>query len=142
MYAPTRTSPLRWPACLLALLFCLLLVARTAVADGRQPDWVEHGTDGQTQVHLYFFWSENCPHCLAAHPFIEAIPQQRPWVVLHALEVSRNEENARHFVNMVESLGQRAEAVPTLIACGWLEVGWQDEASSGARLLAALDACR
>lgn len=118
MYAPTRTSPLRWPACLLALLFCLLLVARTAVADGSQPDGVEHGADGQTQVHLYFFWSENCPHCLAAHPFIEAIPQQRPWVVLHALEVSRNEENARHFVNMVESLGQRAEAVPTLIACG------------------------
>jgi len=142
MCAPTRTSPLRWPACLLVLLFCLLLVARTAVADGSQPDGVEHGADGQPQVHLYFFWSENCPHCLAAHPFIEAIPQQRPWVVLHALEVSRNEENARHFVNMVESLGQRAEAVPTLIACGWLEVGWQDEASSGARLLAALDACR
>ena len=142
MYAPSRSPPLRWPICLLTLLLCLLLAGRSLAADGDQTPWTERGTDGETQVHLYFFWSENCPHCLAAHPFIEAIPQQRPWVILHALEVSGSEENARHFIDMTERLGQRAEAVPTLIACGWLEVGWQDEASSGARLLAVLDACR
>lgn len=141
MNAPYHPSPLRRIACLLALFVCLLLAGRALAADG-QPLWIEGGADGETQVHLYFYWSENCPHCLAAHPFIDAIPQQRPWVILHALEVSRSEENARQFMTMAESLGQRAEAVPTLIACGWLEVGWQDEATSGSRLLAALDACR
>jgi hypothetical protein len=142
MRAPARISSLRWPACLLALLTCLLLAGQALAAEGDQALWVERGADGETQVHLYFYWSETCPHCLAAHPFIDAIPQQRPWVIVHALEVSGSEENTRHFMHMAERLGQRAEAVPTLIACGWLEVGWQDEASSGARLLATLDACR
>jgi hypothetical protein len=142
MCAPARISSLRWPAWLLALFIGLLVASRALAAEGDRPLWVDRGNDGETQVHLYFYWSESCPHCLAAHPFIEAIPQQRPWVIVHALEVSRSEDNARHFMHMAERLGQRAEAVPTLIACGWLEVGWQDEASSGARLLAALDACR
>ena len=142
MHASARISSLRWPAWLLALFIGLLVASRAVYAEGDHPLWVERGNDGEPQVHLYFYWSENCPHCLAAHPFIEAIPQQRPWVIVHALEVSGNEDNARHFMHMAERLGQRAEAVPTLIACGWLEVGWQDEATSGVRLLAALDACR
>lgn len=146
MHEPCRTSPPLWPTRLLLvvalLLLSLLPADRALAAEGGQPPWVERGADGETQVHLYFYWSETCPHCLAAHPFIAAIPQQRPWVIVHALEVSRHADNARHFSAMAERLGQRAEAVPTLIACGWLEVGWQDAASSGARLLAVLDACR
>jgi hypothetical protein len=93
-------------------------------------------------VHLYFFWSETCPHCLEAHPFIEAIPSERPWVIVHSLEVARQRDNARLFIALAESLGQTAEAVPALIACGVMEVGWDDTASTGAVLLRRLDACR
>lgn len=103
---------------------------------------VEQGVDGGKQVHLYFFWSETCPHCIEARPFVEAIPRDRRWVVLHSFEVSRNRENARRFGEIAGSVGQRAEAVPTMIFCGRMEVGWQDAATSGAQLLSALDACR
>lgn len=118
--------------------FCLLI----RPAGASQPAWVEPTEDGLSRVHLYFFWSETCPHCLEAHPFIEAIPRQRPWVVLHSLEVSGSRENSRRFALMAESLGHRVEGVPTVMFCGRMEVGWQDDASSGANLLRALDECR
>ncbi|MDO8932211.1 MAG: thioredoxin family protein [Rhodocyclaceae bacterium] len=120
------------------LLGCLLL----ATAAFAQTAWVESGSDGEPRVHLWFFWSETCPHCREAHPFIEAIPRERPWVVLHSLGVSRSRDNAQRFVDMAKELGQQAAAVPTLMFCGRMEVGWQDAATSGARLLQALDACR
>ncbi len=121
-------------------LIWLCLLTGTAVAG--PPAWVEAGGDGLARVHLYFFWSEACPHCQEARPFIEAIPGQRPWVVPHSLEVSRNRDNSRRFVELAESLGQRAEGVPTLMFCGRMEVGWRDDATSGANLLRALDECR
>ena len=104
--------------------------------------WIEQGSDGEARVHLYFFWSETCPHCLEAHPFVEAISVERPWVKLHALEVSRNRDNARRFEAMAEAVGGRIEGVPTLIFCGRMLVGWQDAATTGTALLADLDACR
>ena len=114
----------------------------TGPALAESASWIEQGSDGEARVHLYFFWSETCPHCLEAHPFVEAIPVERPWVKLHALEVSRNRDNARRFEAMAEGVGEPIEGVPTLFFCGRMEVGWQDAATTGAALLAALDACR
>ncbi len=124
-----------WP-CVLA---AWLLIATAAFAQG---PWIEQDASGHVRVHLYFFWSETCPHCLEARPFVEAIPTERPWVILHSLEVARHPENARRFIALAESIGQTAEAVPTLIACGALEVGWDDAARTGAALLRRLDECR
>jgi hypothetical protein len=126
-------------SCWLAALAAWLVLLGPAFG---QTAWVEPGADGGPRVHLWFFWSETCPHCQQARPFVEAIPRQRPWVVLHALEVSRHRDNAQRFVHMAAELGQPAEAVPTLIWCGRMEVGWQDAATSGARLVEALDECR
>jgi hypothetical protein len=123
----------------LGALAAWLLIASAAFA---QDPWIETDADGNVQVHLYFFWSTTCPHCLKARPFVEAIPTERPWVIVHSLEVSRQRENARRFVTLAESLGQTAEAVPTLIACGVMEVGWDNAASTGAALLRRLDECR
>ena len=117
-------------------------VAQEAGLAGGLPAWVDTGSDGARRVHLYFFWSEACPHCQAAHPFVSALAQQRPWVIVHALEVSRSRANARQFEALAAALGQPVEGVPTFIFCGRMEVGWQDEATSGEQLLAGLDACR
>ena len=119
-----------------------LLIAMIASAASAQDPWVETDADGKVRVHLYFFWSETCPHCLKTRPFVEAIPLERPWVILHSLEVSRQRENAKRFIALTESLGQTAEAVPALIACGVMETGWDDAASTSAALLRRLDDCR
>ena len=120
----------------LGVLAAWLLIA----AAFAQPLWVENNAAGETRVHLYFFWSETCPHCLEARPVVEAIPTVRPWVDVHSLEVTRHPENARRFVALAQSLGQIASAVPALIACGVMETGW--DAATGAALLRRLDECR
>lgn len=120
-----------------AALACI--AANAVAADTR---WIESDADGARRVHLYFFWSESCPHCREARPFVEAIPRQRPWVSVHALEVSGDRDNARRFVTMARELGHVAEAVPTFMVCGEMAVGWEDAPSSGGALLDRLDACR
>lgn len=126
-----------WALGCAALLLSLL--APRAAADAT---WIEPGVDGRPAVHLYFFWSLTCPHCLEARPFVEAIPAGRPWVKLHSLELSRHPEHVRHYVALADQLGQSAQYVPALLFCGRMQTGWDDDASSGQELLAALDACR
>ncbi len=120
--------------------FCLLM--SPAVAG--QPAWVEAGGDGLARVHLYFFWSETCPHCQEARPFVEAIPRERPWVRLHSLEVSRQSGQLPAVSSRwPQSLGPAAEAVPTLIVLrphGSGLAGRRDIRRR--RLLRALDDCR
>ena len=130
---------MRRSAAWLTGLAAWLLIAGAAL--GQNP-WVENDADGNARVHLYFFWSQTCRHCEAARPFVEAIARERPWVIVHSLEVSRNRDNAQRFIDLAESLGQAAEAVPTFIACAHMEVGWDGADSTGAALQQRLDTCR
>jgi glutaredoxin len=126
--------------CGLLFLLCLTLLAPLAA---RADDtWIVTGTDGTPQVQLYFFWSLSCPHCTAAHPYIEAIPQARPWVKLHALELSRHPENVQEYEAMARALGEEAASVPAWLFCGEMHVGWGDDATTGATLRRRLDDCR
>ena len=123
------------------LRFLIVLGALLAAFSARAEDlWVTIGADGQPRIQLYFFWSQTCPHCLAAHPHIDALPQARPWVEVQALEVSRQPENVRRFEQMAASLGEEAAGVPSFFFCGQMMVGW--DASVGALLEQGLDACR
>ena len=116
----------------------VLLFAAPAFADnpGLQP-----GVDGQPQVQLYFFWSLTCPHCTAAHPHIRAIPETRPWVRLHELELSRQPENVARFQALASQVGGEAAAVPSFLFCGEMLSGWDSPQTTGAELLRGLDAC-
>jgi hypothetical protein len=125
-----------------ALASALLLLVLLAPGARADTPWIEPGADGQPVVHLYFFWSLACPHCLEARPFIEAIPKSRPWVKLHALELTRHPENVRHYLALADQVGQPAQYVPGLLFCGRMQTGWDDAATSGQALLAELDACR
>ncbi|MDP2133445.1 MAG: hypothetical protein Q8J99_07550, partial [Sulfuritalea sp.] len=124
---------------ILVLLCLTLLAPLTARADDA---WIVTGAEGQPQVQLYFFWSLSCPHCTVAHPYIEAIPQARPWVKLHALELSRHPENVRRYEAMARGLGEDAASVPAVLFCGEMHVGWGDDATTGAVIRQRLDACR
>ena len=123
------------------LLVCLALLAASAPARADDP-WLQRGADGQAEVQLYFFWSLTCPHCTAAHPHVEAIPQARPWVRLHALELSRHPENLGRYEAMARMLGEEAVSVPAMIFCGELHVGWDRDETTGATVRRRLDECR
>ena len=78
----TQAFRMRLTNGLARVLLLLVLLAPGARAD---TTWIGPGADGRPVVHLYFFWSLACPHCLEARPFIESILATRPWVKLHAL---------------------------------------------------------
>lgn len=103
--------------------------------------WTTPSAEGPPQVHLYFFWSMRCPHCLEARPQVEALARDQPWIVLHALEISRNRANAERYMAMAAGLGQQAQSVPGFLYCGQMRVGW-DGTASARDLLRDLAACR
>ena len=123
---------------LLVFVLCLL---PPALVRAEEP-WVTTGPDGQPEVHLYFFWALTCPHCIQAHPAIAAIPKARPWVRLHALELTRHPENARLYQAMAEQVGEEANSVPALLFCGEMQVGWDSDDTTGERIRQRLDACQ
>lgn len=104
--------------------------------------WLATGADGQPEVQLYFFWALTCPHCTEAHPHIEAIARDRPWVRLHALELSRSQENVQLYQDLAGRLGESAASVPAMLFCAEMQVGWDADATTGAFLRQRLDACR
>ncbi|OGS94751.1 MAG: hypothetical protein A3G79_02350 [Gallionellales bacterium RIFCSPLOWO2_12_FULL_57_18] len=126
----------------LLTLITLFLLALSPAASHAGDPWVKPGTDGKPEVQLYFFWSLTCPHCTEAHPYIAAIPQARPWVKLHALELNRSAENVRLYQIMAKQLGEKAVSVPALLFCGEMHVGWADDATTGAMIRQRLDDCR
>lgn len=121
---------------LIAVSFLLLVPVVHA-----QYAWTSTGADGQPEIQLYFFWALNCPHCKQAHPHVEAIPQARPWVKLHMLELSRNRENVRLYEAMARHLNADAASVPAFLFCGEIHVGWDRDATTGALIRQRLDDC-
>jgi len=118
------------------------LIALFSHAGHADDIWLKPGANGQPEVQLYFFWSLTCPHCTEAHPYIEALPEARPWVKLHSLELSRHPENVRQYQSMARQLGEDAASVPALLFCGEMHVGWDDDETTGARIRQRLDDCR
>ena len=119
----------------------LIAAALVAVASRAEVPWIGTGADGQPQVQLYFFWARTCPHCTQARPFIELIPQARPWVKLQVLELTGSLDNVRQYQAMAQALGQEAKLVPALLFCGEMYVGWEDDGTTGALIRQRLDDC-
>ena len=106
------------------------------------PPWTTQDAQGQTEVHLYLFWSLTCPHCLTARPQILKLASQHGWIRLHDHELSENPANVERFIELAKSLGEEAQAVPTLIYCGQMEVGWEDRPTAANEFLSRLESCR
>jgi hypothetical protein len=120
------------------LLSMLLLIAAAAAAE---PQWVTRNAQGGQQVHLWFFWSATCPHCLEAKPVVEAMAARYDWLALHSLELSASRENARRYVEMAAALGEEARSVPGFIVCGRMRVGFDSAATTGSELEQLARAC-
>lgn len=120
------------------LLLTLVLAGSQLRADGSS--WVEQGAQGETLVHLYFFWSQSCPHCQAARPFVSRLPEQLPWLRLHSHDVAMP-EYARKYLQLAETLGGDARSVPGFLFCGRMIVGYHQDADSGQELVNLLKAC-
>lgn len=123
------------------LLLIPLFLAQPAHAQSEAPLWYEVDAAGEIQLHFYFFWSESCPHCLAAHPFVESLPSQYPWLQLHDAELTNYPEHVEQYVQLATALGQDAQYVPAFIFCGTMLTGYDRAETTGQQIQENLEAC-
>lgn len=128
---------------ILALLAALGTAWPAAAAPVGDPwAWTRTTADGSEVVNLYFFWSERCPHCQEARPFIESLQLRHHWLRVYSYEVGGNRDNAARYQALARSLGREASSVPAFVFCGTLAAGWKSVATTGAWLERQLDSCR
>jgi hypothetical protein len=121
--------------------FLGLLLALAALPAPAATAWTDRDAAGAPRVHLYFFWSAACPHCLEAQPFVDGLASRHPWLVLHSHELNASPANAALYVALAEEMGEKAESVPGFLFCGELQTGYRSADSSGAALERALLDC-
>lgn len=140
-YRRTRRR-LRHVLVLAGVLLAAAGVGRESLAADVPDEWVTINAQGQPRVHLWFFWSRQCPHCLDARSYLLQQADDTPWLQLHDLELIRYPENAHLYREMAERLGREARSVPAFLFCGQMEVGWHSAQTTGTRLFEQLTACR
>jgi len=130
---------------LLILLFILLSsVTNSEAVDESTSDktvWYEKDANEQPIIHLYFFWSKKCLHCLKARPDIIDIDSEYPWLKLHSFELVDNQEHVQRFINMSAGFGDEASSVPTFMFCGNLLSGYDSSETTGRLLKSYLLGC-
>jgi len=124
----------------LGLIFCL----NPAVADQQTLPgtiWFKSEQPDKYSIQVYFFWSEKCPHCLDALPFIEELAKNNDDIRLHSLQLIGKEENIRRYQYMAMKLGKSAQAVPAVLFCNSMRTGFDAERSP-AQWISEIDLCR
>jgi rhodanese-related sulfurtransferase/glutaredoxin len=62
-----------------------------------------------TQVRIYEFWGQGCPHCAAAAPFLDSLEEEYEGVELHKYEVYYDVGNQNKQQEVAEALGKGDE---------------------------------
>ncbi|MCW8829362.1 MAG: thioredoxin family protein [Gammaproteobacteria bacterium] len=124
----------------IAALFLLLTVSATAAmgSEAGEIRWFDNDAQGEPTLDLYFFWSNNCPHCQDAKPVVERLAAEYRWLRLHSFEVLGSRENMQRYSRMAGLLGREARSVPAFLFCGQMEVGFDGR---GEMLRQALGEC-
>ena len=103
--------------------------------------WVSNEESEGIKVHLYFFWTETCPHCRDAQPFVKSLTHTMPWLSVHSLPLTGNKLNVRRYIDMAAALGEEARSVPAFLFCDQIVVGYDDEIHTGRFLTQKLQQC-
>jgi hypothetical protein len=139
--ASRATGFRRWWGVLILLMGLVFgLPGASSAADAEPPTTIWHDRDaaGDVRVHLYFFWSDGCPHCRSARHDISEIGEQESWLVVHEYNVTRDADHLQRYRDLAGELGETPRAVPGLAFCRRLIFG----APPSAQLREQLVACR
>ena len=82
--------------------------------------------DPQKQDVFYFFYSDSCPHCHHAMPFIDSLEKEYPDIKFKRLEVSNDEVNFALFNKKMEKLQIKNAGVPLFIFNDKYVVGFKE----------------
>lgn len=113
---------------LLILLLCLsamsLQAATTALGDDT---WYTHDSAGKPVIQLYFYWSNKCPHCAEALPYMDNLTVLRSDLALHSYQLVGEPDNVARYEVMASALGKEARSVPAFFMCNTMLTGFDPE---------------
>ena len=115
--------------------------AENSTSNLNEQVWVENLANGETKLHLYFFWSKKCPHCLEAQPFVEQLPNEFSWLILHSLELSEHPENVEKYASIAKKMNVTRISVPAFVFCGNMVFGYDSDSTTGKYLKSNLQGC-
>lgn len=110
----------------------LLLVVLLPVWDAAQ------ASDG---ARAYVFWRDGCPHCERLRTFLGAHVAAHPEHAVRYFEIGKDGTARDLLVSVSTDLGAERVAVPFTVVGERYFVGYLDDATSGAQIVAALRAC-
>ncbi|MFP4154255.1 MAG: hypothetical protein ACLFSG_01015 [Halothiobacillaceae bacterium] len=119
-----------WIALLCGLVLIPAMVTPTGV-------WA----DAPGRVVLDFYWTEHCPRCRDARPFIAELEARDDWLVVRSHNLSADPEAGARYVAQAAALGEEARAVPAFLFCGAMRVGYDHPEGAGAELVELLSRC-
>ena len=128
---------------ILSVFLIALTLSTSAMAElpGGDSRWFELNKSGSGAVNLYFFWSDRCPHCQEARPFIESLPKLYPWIKVASHDIYDNHANRNKFLSMSQLIGIEPTSVPTFMWCGTQSTGYHSAKTTGNQLLYDLASC-
>ncbi len=92
-----------------------------------------------TDINIYFFWGDGCPHCEKEKPFLDSLILKYPRVKLVEYEVWFSSENQDIFQQFSETLGFDPQGVPVTIIGDRYWIGYRED--NQAEMESALQDC-
>ena len=93
-------------------------------------------------VDVQVFWRAGCPHCEKARTFLQMAAARDPGLRLREYEINESPRNREAFSRAVDYFSVMNPAVPMVIVGDWHWVGYDDDATTGAAIVAAIGVCR
>lgn len=122
------------------LIAALLLAVSATVTAADEVEWFSKGVNGEDRIVLHYFYSDTCPVCTEAKPFIAAL-HEIAWLEVRAFEVSADRDNAIRYRDTAAAIGGQARSVPAYIACGAMLTGYNGPEPTWERLSAVFKRC-
>ena len=83
-----------------------------------------------TEVNIYIFWGEGCPHCAEAKPVLEEIAALDARIGFYDFEVYDHPENLDLFLEFSDAYGVSPQGVPTMFIGEQYWIGYSENIRS------------
>jgi hypothetical protein len=131
--------PIRQLLTLILLLTASLAQATTSALG--DDTWFRYDDTGKPIIQFYFYWSNKCPHCAQALPYVDDLSILRTDIELHSYQLVGEPGNVARYQVMASAMGEEARSVPAFILCNTMLTGY-DAAVTPKQLESLLNRCK